>query len=115
MSGAEVRQEFFGSDPRLLKLPAAARVQESAKLDLLMDLLPEQLARLGRVDPALLKPIVHRGESAQRDRVLLLADLKELSERTGELEAEIEELVADKARYEYELRDYEQTVAGFGY
>jgi hypothetical protein len=50
-----------------------------------------------------------------QDRVLLLADLKELSERTGELEAEIEELVADKARYEYELQDYEQTVAAYGY
>ena len=50
-----------------------------------------------------------------QDRVMLLADLKELSERTGELEAEIEALVADKARYEYELRDYEQTVAAYGY
>ena len=49
------------------------------------------------------------------DRILLLADLKELSERTGELEAEIEDLVADKARYEYELRDYESTVAAYGY
>ena len=36
-------------------------------------------------------------------------------ERAGELEAEIEELVADRARYEYELQDYEQTVAAFGY
>ncbi len=50
-----------------------------------------------------------------QDRVLLLADLKELSERSGELEAEIEKLVADRARYEYELRDYEQTVAAYGY
>lgn len=31
----------------------------------------ELLARLGRIDPALLAPIVHRGEQAQRDRVLL--------------------------------------------
>ena len=49
------------------------------------------------------------------ERVLLLADLKELSERTGELEAEIERLVADRARYEYELRDYESTVAAYDY
>lgn len=49
------------------------------------------------------------------ERVLLLADLKELSERTGELETEIERLVADRARYEYELRDYEATVASHGY
>jgi transposase len=33
----------------------------------------ELLARLGRVDPGLLKPILHRGEAAQRDRILLLA------------------------------------------
>ena len=33
----------------------------------------ELLARLGRVDPQLLKPIVHRGEKAQHDRILLLA------------------------------------------
>ncbi len=33
----------------------------------------ELLARLGRVDPSLLKPIVHRGEQAQRDRILIQA------------------------------------------
>jgi transposase len=33
----------------------------------------ELLARLGRVDPALLSPIVHRGEEAQRHLVLLRA------------------------------------------
>lgn len=31
----------------------------------------ELLARLGRVDPALLRPIVHRGEQVQRDRAVL--------------------------------------------
>lgn len=50
-----------------------------------------------------------------QDRVLLLADLKELSQRSGELEAEIEQLVAEKARHEHELRDYERTVAAYGY
>jgi len=33
----------------------------------------ELLARIGRVDPSLLKPIVHRGEQAQRDRILIQA------------------------------------------
>jgi transposase len=33
----------------------------------------ELLARLGRTDPSLLKPIVHRGEQAQRDRILIQA------------------------------------------
>lgn len=50
-----------------------------------------------------------------QDRVMLLADLKDLSEHSGKLETEIERLVADKARYEYELQDYEQTVAAYGY
>jgi len=49
------------------------------------------------------------------DRVLLLADLKRLSERTGELEAEIERLIIDRARYEHELQTYEQSVAAHGY
>jgi transposase len=31
----------------------------------------ELLARLGRVDASLLRPIVHRGEQAQRDRILI--------------------------------------------
>lgn len=54
-------------------------------------------------------------EVTTEDRILLLVDLKDYSERTGELEAEIEHLIADRARYEYELRDYESTVAAYGY
>lgn len=49
------------------------------------------------------------------DRVLSLADLKRLSERTGELEIEIEALIADRARHEQNLQHYEQTVAAYGY
>ena len=33
----------------------------------------ELLARLARINPGLLKPIVHRGEQAQRDRILIQA------------------------------------------
>jgi hypothetical protein len=54
-------------------------------------------------------------ETTTEDRVLLLADLKRLSERTGELEAEIEVLIADRARYEQDLQNYEHTVAAHGY
>ena len=50
-----------------------------------------------------------------QDRLLLLTDIRELAERSGELEAEIEQLVADKARHEHELENYEQTVAAYGY
>ncbi|MCH8867307.1 MAG: DUF2799 domain-containing protein [Proteobacteria bacterium] len=53
--------------------------------------------------------------TSTQDRVLLLADLKDLSERTGELEAEIDALIADRARHEQDLRHYEQTVTAYGY
>ena len=54
-------------------------------------------------------------QTTTEQRVLLLADLKELSERTGELESEIEGLIADRARFEQDLHYYEQTVAAYGY
>ncbi len=54
-------------------------------------------------------------DTTTQDRVLLLADLKDLSERTGELEAEIQQLIADRARFEVELADYEATVASYGF
>jgi hypothetical protein len=54
-------------------------------------------------------------ETSTEDRILLLADLNRLSERTGELEAEIELLIADRARFQQDLQNYEQTVAAYGY
>ena len=59
--------------------------------------------------------LVIADETTIQDRVLLLADLKELSERKGELEVEIEELLQDRARHEYALADYERTVAAYGF
>jgi transposase len=58
--------EVIVANPRRVRLIAESD-SKSDRFD------AEHLARLGRVDPALLSPIVHRGESAQRDRVLLLA------------------------------------------
>jgi hypothetical protein len=54
-------------------------------------------------------------QTTTEDRVLLLAELKRLSERTGELENEIEVLIADRARHEQDLQHYEQTIAAYGY
>lgn len=48
--------EVIVANPRRVRLIADSDTK-SDRLD------AEQLARLGRVDPALLKPIVHRGES----------------------------------------------------
>ena len=59
--------------------------------------------------------ILISAKTTTEDRVLLLADLKRLSERTGELETEIEALIADRARHEQDLQHYEQTVTAYGY
>ena len=58
--------EVIVANPRRVRLIAESD-KKSDRFDAV------QLARVGRVDPELLWPIVHRGERAQRDRVLLLA------------------------------------------
>ncbi len=50
-----------------------------------------------------------------QDRILTLADLKDLSERTGQLETEIVVLIDDRAHHEEQLANYQATVAHFGY
>jgi hypothetical protein len=54
-------------------------------------------------------------ETTTKQRIELLAELKDLSEHTGELESEIEYLIAERARAEQELQYYEQTVAAYRY
>ena len=54
-------------------------------------------------------------ETTVQDRVLLLSDLKELSERKGQLEAEIVDLIEDRAHHEAELASYEAVLADAGY
>lgn len=55
------------------------------------------------------------GETTTEGRVLLLVELKDLSEQIGQLESEIKSLIVDRARYEQDLQHYEQTVAAYGY
>jgi hypothetical protein len=54
-------------------------------------------------------------EATTEERVLLLADLKELAERTGELEAEIDQLIDERARHEEHLASYQAYLADAGY
>jgi len=54
-------------------------------------------------------------ETTIQDRILLLADLKELSERTGQLEAEIADLIADRAAAEQQLSAYQAVLANSGF
>ena len=63
---AKAGHELIVANPRRVHL-ITKNNSKTNKID------AELLARLARVDPELLKPIVHRGESAQRDRILLHA------------------------------------------
>ena len=54
-------------------------------------------------------------ETTIENRVLLLSDLKELSERTGELEAEIAELIEERAIVEQRLASYQAVLADSGF
>jgi hypothetical protein len=54
-------------------------------------------------------------ETTIENRVLLLSDLKELSERTGELEAEIAELIEERAIDEQRLASYQAVLADSGF
>ena len=54
-------------------------------------------------------------ETTTEERILILADLKELSERTGRLEAEIQVLYEERARHQVELDNYQVAMADYGY
>ena len=54
-------------------------------------------------------------DTAVGDRVLLLADLKELSERTGQLDAEIAKLIEERAIAEHQLASYQAVIADAGF
>lgn len=54
-------------------------------------------------------------ETTTENRILLLAELKDLSERTGQLEAEIVELIEERVVYEQQLAAYEEMIANVSY
>ena len=54
-------------------------------------------------------------ETTADQRVVLLMDLKNLAERTGELETEIRMLIEQRAYYQTELDNYQVVVADLGY
>ncbi len=53
--------------------------------------------------------------TTMEERILLLADLKDLSERTGQLEAEIQALYEERARHQAELENYQAQAVDYGY
>jgi len=54
-------------------------------------------------------------ETTTEQRIILLAELKDLSEDTGRLEAEIKDLYEQRARYQVELENYQVAVANYSY
>lgn len=54
-------------------------------------------------------------ETTVQDRILILADLKDMSERSGELAAEIEYLYEERARHRVELENYQASLMDYGY
>lgn len=54
-------------------------------------------------------------ETTQERRIFLLADLKDLSERAGTLDAEIKDLYEIRARSQVELEHFQLVVADMGY
>lgn len=54
-------------------------------------------------------------DTTQEERILLLADMKDMAERTGQLEAEIKDLYEVRAHAQVELEHYQMVVADLGY
>jgi len=54
-------------------------------------------------------------ETTIEQRIILIAELKDLSEDTGRLEAEIQDLYQQRAHYQVELDNYQVSVADYGY
>ena len=52
-------------------------------------------------------------ETTTEQRILLLADLKDLSERTGQIETEIKVLYRELAQYQVELDSYQANTVGY--
>ena len=84
-----------------MKPPSSSAEQK--ELDRIEDLIREKEA------------LLIASATSMQDRILLLADLKDLSERTGQLESEIVVLIEDRAHHEHQLASYESSVASFGY
>ncbi len=72
---------------------------------------------LDRIDEDILESeaeLINRETTTER-RIMLLAELKNLSEHIGELDAEIEDLYEQRARYRMELEQYQVALLDYGY
>lgn len=72
---------------------------------------------LDRIEDKLLRNgvAIIADETTMEDRIFLLADMKDLAERTGRLQSEIKELYDVRASNQVELEHYQLVVADMGY
>ena len=54
-------------------------------------------------------------DTSTEDRIRIVVELKDISEENGQLEAEIDQLIHDRAKHEHELHSYEAILADSGY
>ena len=59
--------------------------------------------------------ILINDDTTREQRVVLLAELKELSEDKGEIELHIKQLIDERAHRQYDVALYEREVAEYGY
>ena len=72
---------------------------------------------LERIEDTLIKNGIAliAADTTKEQRILLLADMRNLAERTGKLQAQIKELYDVRARNQVELEHYQLVVADLGY
>ena len=74
-------------------------------------------SELDRIDDKLVRnaAALIADETTSQDRILLLAEMRDLAGRTGQLKAQIKELHDVRARSQVELEHYQLVVADMGY
>lgn len=90
-----LRANVYNANSRI-----AARESELAQIRVAMR---DKEARLISVEPT------------PQERVMLIAELKDLAERTGQVETEIDVLISERAQHESALADYENTLSAYEY
>ena len=72
---------------------------------------------LERIEDQLLKHgvAIIGADTTIEERILIVADMKDLAERTGQLQTEVRDLYEIRARSQVELEHYQMVVADLGY
>lgn len=109
---SDLEPEFvdaFNTGHKLHNLQANVN-QANYQINAREDELDRNKARIRQIESDLIS-----SETSAEDRILLLVDLKEAAERTGEIEAEIVNLVEERAVFQQQLDQYEAMIADTNY